>query len=113
MLDSLPLPVCKWLRAGRSRKVQGWVYCGYKRFVRRCEKGVWQRMLEHFAHDPDMKNGMIDSTVVRAHPCAARAQKKWGASPQAQSGVALAQNPSDGGWLGRSFAVYFDGGTVP
>ena len=48
----------------------------YKRFVRWCEHGVWQRMFEHFADDPDMENGMIDSTVVRAHPCAAGAQKK-------------------------------------
>jgi len=49
----------------------------YKRFVRWCKVGVWERMLGHFAHDPDMENGMIDSTVVRAHPCAAGAQKKW------------------------------------
>jgi transposase len=48
----------------------------YKRFVRWCEKGVWHRMFEHFAHDPDMENGMIDSTIVRAHPCAAGAEKK-------------------------------------
>ena len=49
----------------------------YKRFVRWCEKGVWERMLKDFADDPDMENGMIDSTIVRAHPCAAGAQKKW------------------------------------
>lgn len=48
----------------------------YKRYVRWCEKGVWQRMFAHFADDPDMENGMIDSTIVRAHPCAAGAQKK-------------------------------------
>jgi transposase len=51
----------------------------YKRFVRWCEAGVWERMLSHFADEPDMENGMIDSTIVRAHPCAAGAQKKWGA----------------------------------
>ena len=49
----------------------------YKRFVRWCERGVWERMLAHFADDPDMENGMIDSTIVRAHPCASGAQKKW------------------------------------
>ena len=49
----------------------------YKRFGRWCEQGVWERMLAHFAADPDLENGMIDSTVVRAHPCAAGAQKKW------------------------------------
>jgi transposase len=48
----------------------------YKRFVRWCRAGVWERMLACFANDPDMENGMIDSTVVRAHPCAAGAQKK-------------------------------------
>jgi transposase len=52
----------------------------YKRFVRWCEAGVWERMLSHFADEPDMENGMIDSTVVQAHPCAAGAQKKWRAS---------------------------------
>ena len=45
--------------------------------VRWCKAGVWERMLGHFAHDPDMEKGMIDSTIVRAHPCAAGAQKKW------------------------------------
>lgn len=49
----------------------------YKRFARWCEQGVWQRLFEHFAADPDMENVMIDSTIVRAHPCAAGAQKKW------------------------------------
>jgi transposase len=46
----------------------------YKRFARWYENGVWQRMFEYFADDPDMENGMIDSTVVRAHPCAAGAE---------------------------------------
>lgn len=48
----------------------------YKRFARWCDQGVWQRMLEHFASDPDMEHGILDSTIVRAHPCAAGAQKK-------------------------------------
>src|SRR4051794_2609834 len=45
----------------------------YKRFGRWCEMGVWNRMLEHFADDPDLENLIIDSSVVRAHPCAAGA----------------------------------------
>ncbi len=57
----------------------------YKRFVRWCEAGVWQRMRQHFAANPDLENGMIDSTIVRAHPCAAGAQKMWGASVGAKS----------------------------
>lgn len=48
----------------------------YKRFARWCEAGLWERMLSHFAHDADMENGIIDSTIVRAHPGAAGAQKK-------------------------------------
>jgi transposase len=48
----------------------------YKRFVRWCEHGVWEQMMVQFADDPDMENVMLDSTVVRAHPCAAGASKK-------------------------------------
>ena len=48
----------------------------YKRYARWCEQGVWERMFEAFVHDPDMENVMVDSTVVRAHPCAAGAPKK-------------------------------------
>ena len=50
----------------------------YKRFARWCDNGVWDRMLAHFADDPDMENGMVDTTIVRAHACAAGAQKKRG-----------------------------------
>lgn len=52
----------------------------YKRFARWCEKGVWERMHHHFADDPDMEHLIIDSTIVRAHPCAAGAPQKRGAS---------------------------------
>lgn len=48
----------------------------YKRFARWCDEGVWDEMMQHFANDPDMENGILDSTIVRAHPCAAGAQKK-------------------------------------
>jgi len=48
----------------------------YKRFARWCDHGVWERMLEYFADDPDMENGMVDSTMVRAHASAAGAPKK-------------------------------------
>jgi hypothetical protein len=33
-------------------------------------------MHQHFAEDPDLENVILDSTVVRAHPCAAGAPKK-------------------------------------
>jgi transposase len=48
----------------------------YKRFSRWCDQGIWARMMDQLADDPDMENGMIDSTIVRAHPCAAGAPKK-------------------------------------
>jgi transposase len=48
----------------------------YKRFARWCDKEIWQNMHQHFADDPDMENLILDSTVVRAHPCAAGALKK-------------------------------------
>jgi transposase len=53
----------------------------YKRFARWCDQGVWEQMFVHFAADPDLENVMVDSTVVRAHPCAAGASKKrWSTS---------------------------------
>ena len=48
----------------------------YKRFARWCDQGVWERMLAHVADDPDLEHGIVDSTIVRAHPCAAGAEKK-------------------------------------
>ena len=57
----------------------------YKRFTDWSKKGVWQRMMEVFADDSDMENGMIDSTIIRAHPCAAGAKKKTKTGIGAQS----------------------------
>jgi transposase len=48
----------------------------YKRFARWDEQHVWEQMFAHFADDPDLENVMVDSTIVRAHPCAAGASKK-------------------------------------
>ncbi len=50
----------------------------YKRFNRWSKQEVWEKMHIFFANDPDMESIMIDSTVVRAHPCAAGAMKKEG-----------------------------------
>lgn len=55
----------------------------YKRFDRWSERGVWAEMFEHFADDPDMESLMIDSSVIRAHACAAGApQVKGGKKPK-------------------------------
>jgi transposase len=47
----------------------------YKRFARWQEKGVRQRLMEQLSADGDLEWVMLDSTVVRAHSCAAGAKK--------------------------------------
>jgi len=63
----------------------------YKRFARWQEKGIWQGLLDHLSADADLEWVMIDSTVVRAHACAAGAKKKRVikplAAPEAASAV--------------------------
>ncbi len=48
----------------------------YKRFSRWCDEGIWEGLHQHCADDPDLEHLIIDSTIVRAHPCAAGALKK-------------------------------------
>jgi transposase len=48
----------------------------YKRFARWCAHGIWCDLFNHFAHDPDLEWLLLDSSVIRAHPCAAGAPKK-------------------------------------
>lgn len=55
----------------------------YQRFARWQEKGVWAALTDHLAADADLEWVMLDSTVVRAHACAAGAKK-------AQAGKRLA-----------------------
>jgi transposase len=50
----------------------------YKRFERWSEQGVWREMFEHFADDPDMERLLLDSSVIRAHACAAGARHEKG-----------------------------------
>lgn len=45
----------------------------FKRFSRWCEYGVWTALHEGCRHLPDLQTVFIDSTVVRAHACAAGA----------------------------------------
>jgi transposase len=47
----------------------------YKRFARWSELKVFEKLFEHFSSDRDMEYLLLDSTVVRAHACAAGAQK--------------------------------------
>ena len=62
----------------------------YKRFARWQEKGVWEALLDHLAADADLEWVMIDSTVVRAHACAAGAKKGKEIKPLAAPGAGLA-----------------------
>jgi transposase len=55
----------------------------FRRFDRWAEKGVWKGVFEAL-QDPDLEWLMLDSTVVRAHPCAAGAKK----TPTAPAGKA-------------------------
>jgi transposase len=57
----------------------------YKRFDRWSERGVWQEMFEHLADDPDMERLMIDSSVIRAHACAAGAPGEKGGKKRKHS----------------------------
>ena len=54
----------------------------YKRYARWCDHKVWEKMHQHFVDDPDMEYMHIDSTVVRAHACAAGALKRKGGQEQ-------------------------------
>jgi transposase len=66
----------------------------FKRFARWSEKGIWQRLFEHCAGDPDLEWLSLDSTIIRAHPCAAGALKKTAdKSPKPSVGVAAASAP--------------------
>ena len=66
----------------------------YKRFARWVDKGVWEQMHQHLADDPDMEYLIIDSTVVRAHPCAAGAPpKRVAKQPRPWDGAAVGSAP--------------------
>lgn len=47
----------------------------WKRFDRWSRAGIWQKLFEAL-QDPDLEWLILDSTVIRAHPCAAGAPKK-------------------------------------
>ncbi len=48
----------------------------YVRFNRWSKQGVWQRVFEQLAKEPNNEYALIDSTIVRAHRSAAGARKK-------------------------------------
>lgn len=87
----------------------------YRRFADWASKGIWYKMLYYFARDPDMEYIMVDSTVLRAHACAAGAVKKtWRArNPGIRpvSGRILNQNSRALRCSWQSSGFYPDAGT--
>ncbi len=59
----------------------------YKRFARWEQQGIWHRLFQHVATAPDLEWMIPDSTVIRAHPCAAGALKKTADKPPKRSGA--------------------------
>lgn len=47
----------------------------YRRFSDWAARGIWYKMLYYFQHEPDLEFIMVDSTILRAHACAAGAKK--------------------------------------
>jgi transposase len=67
--------VCYVLRSGCQWRLLP-IYYGrwravHKRFKAWADRMIWQQLFENFQTDPDMESVMIDSTIVRAHACAA------------------------------------------
>jgi transposase len=50
----------------------------YKRFRNWSNHGVWERLHQFCIQEPDLEHLIIDSTIIRAHSCAAGALKKHG-----------------------------------
>lgn len=66
----------------------------WRRFDRWAAQGVWARLVD-VLRDPDLEWLVLDSTVVRAHPCAAGSKK---------NGTAAVAKPSKR-WAGRGAAL--------
>jgi transposase len=48
----------------------------YKRFSRWYRHDIFAQLHQSFAGDANMEHPLIDSTIIRAHPCAAGVSKK-------------------------------------
>lgn len=58
----------------------------WKRFDRWAQKGTWATVFAAL-QDPDLEWLILDSTVIRAHPCAAGAKKKGRQRRSGRAGV--------------------------
>lgn len=71
----------------------------YKRFARWCDHDVFADLFDYFSDDADMESVMPDSTVVRAHPCAAGATKKTADKrPRRSDGAGAVSAPRFTSW---------------
>ena len=74
-------------------KVYGYWNTIYRRFGRWCDAGVFEALHEHFHDAGELSALLVDSTIVRAHSCAAGAPKKKGDKTQPLSDAAGAALP--------------------
>jgi transposase len=70
-----------------------------KRYARWCDRGIFDQMHAHLANEPDCECLLLDSTIIRAHPCAA------GAPVAATEKAAQALGRSRGGFSTKIHVV--------
>ena len=61
---------------GPLPKAYGYWHTIYRRFGRWCDACVFEKLHEHFHEAGEISACLIDSTIVRAHSCAAGAPEK-------------------------------------
>ena len=69
----------------------------HRKFKRWSDRGIWEDLFRAVQIEPDLENIMIDSTIIRAHACAAGLKK------ESQSSEALGR--SKGGFTTKIHAV--------
>ena len=74
-------------------KVYGYWNTIYRRLSRWCDAGVFEALHEHFHDAGELSALLVDSTIVRAHSCAAGAPKKKGDKTEQVSDAPEADSP--------------------
>ena len=67
----------------------------YRRYSRWCDAGVFEALHEHFHQAGELSAILVDSTIVRAHSCAAGAPKKKEDKRGQLSDAAVADSPQN------------------